>query len=144
MGRVPQLILSLSPEDALVLELPGPGGLRRKVELRPGQEAEIMLRILRAQREDRTEIGFDGSPTQAQVEHWERHQQWPKQSCRFCLAEGRFKHGPLPPRAKPILVAKSGTGRNSVEVRRIKAGAGASGKVRGPKPSGKSAKEMGL
>lgn len=115
----PQLILTLDPETgALCAELPGQQATRRKVMLRTSEAGETLLRILNAQLQDRSEIGLDGAPTQAQVLHWERHGIWPSAQCRFCLAEGRAKKSPSDTR-KAYTVSR---GSDGVEVRRLPAG----------------------
>jgi hypothetical protein len=138
MTRTPQLILTLSPENSLVVELPGVMGTRRRVELRPGSEAETLTRILRAQREEKAEIGLDGAPTQAQVRHWERHSIWSDSRCRFCIAEGKASpaHSAKPTRRSSVIERRP----DGVEIKKLRAGASGLG----PKPSGKSAEEMGL
>ncbi len=67
----PQLILTLSPAGALLVELPGANGSRRRVELKPGEAEGSLLRMLQAQLRREVEIGLDGAPTERQVEHWE-------------------------------------------------------------------------
>jgi hypothetical protein len=91
MTRTPQIIVGLTAQGKLRIELPGPFATRRVVEVLAGHAEETMLRILRAQEQGKIDIGLDGSPTQAQTRHWERHEIWPQQSCRFCQAEGRTK-----------------------------------------------------
>lgn len=134
----PQLIITLSPEDQLVIELPGTMGTRRKVEISPNNLEATVLRILRAQRESLTEIGLDGAPTIAQVEHWEKHEDWPSAKCRFCIAEGRIKGEASPRNKKRILLEKREDG---VEVRKIRQGETGLGKK---SKSEKTAKDLGL
>jgi hypothetical protein len=114
MANLPQVIVTLAPNGTLIAELPGPNGARRQVPLgkNPG---ETLTRILQNQLSNRTEIGLDGAPTQAQVRHWERHEIWADPTCRFCIAE-RGLH----PRQKPKAVAdKPMSKSNGVEVRRL-------------------------
>jgi|SRR6267154_3976649 len=87
---VPQVLVSLTPTGGLKVELPGVSATRRVVELRSGEEGETLRRILEAQLLGDVEIGLDGAPTGAQVRHWERHQDFPAEGCRFCMAEGRY------------------------------------------------------
>lgn len=84
---IPQVLLSLLPSGELALELPGPNGLRRKIEL--GQRPlETILRVLREQQAKPAQrIGLDGAPTQTQVLHWERHAIWRDPSCSHCASE---------------------------------------------------------
>lgn len=89
MTTVPQVIVSLSPSGGLRLELPGPFATRRVIDLRKGETESTLLRILLAQQDGDIAIGLDGAPTEAQLRHWERHQTWPAQGCRFCISEGR-------------------------------------------------------
>lgn len=119
MNRAPQLLVTLSPQGELVLELPGQQATRRQVICRDGEFAATCHRILEAQQADRTEIGHDGAPTQAQVRHWERHGTWPDSHCRFCLAEGSATpdYSRVSTRRK-VLVSEC----NGVEVRVIKSG----------------------
>ena len=90
-SRVPQLLVTLTPEGKLAIELPGIAATRRKIEIRESEAGATLLRILNAQAREVTEIGLDGAPTAKQVLHWERHNIWPDSRCRFCLAEGRIK-----------------------------------------------------
>jgi hypothetical protein len=116
MANLPQVIVTLAPNGTLIAELPGPNGARRQVPLGP-QPGPTLLRILQNQLSNRTEIGLDGAPTQAQVKHWERHEIWADPTCRFCIAE-RGLHPRQKPKAvaeKPVVVSKS----NGVEVRRL-------------------------
>jgi hypothetical protein len=101
MANLPQVIVTLAPNGTLIAELPGPNGARRQVPLGP-QPGPTLLRILQNQLSNRTEIGLDGAPTQAQVKHWERHEIWADPTCRFCIAE-RGLH----PRQKPKASRKS-------------------------------------
>lgn len=136
--RSPQVLVTLSPDGKLVLELPGTQATRRQLQVRDGELAETLHRILQAQLSDQTEIGLDGAPTQAQVQHWERHGIWASSQCRFCISEGRAKpdYSVLRTKRKQV-VYKTGQG---VEVRRILSGAS------GPKTikAKKNASELGL
>lgn len=146
MPRVPQLILSLSPEGGLQTELPGAHATRRKLALQG--DADTVLRtiktILEALAQDKTEIGLDGAPTEAQVRHWERHcgegfQAQGDTKCRFCIAEGRFG---APAQARVVrkpLIYRTPQG---VEVRRLPSKA--SGLGPRVSKSSKSAVEVGL
>jgi hypothetical protein len=116
MSRAPQVLVTITPEGGLAIELPGQQATRRQVLLRTSDAGATLLRILKAQQDHRVELGLDGAPTGAQVHHWERHNIWPDSRCRFCLVEGRAKKSPK----KRVLVYKTPDG---VEVRRIKAGA---------------------
>ncbi len=119
-NRHPQILVTLSPEGQLVLELPGSQATRRQLVCRDSDIAQTLHRMLEAQQADRTEIGLDGSPTQAQVSHWERHSIWPQLGCRFCVSEGRTKPDYDKVRVKrKVVVYKTPQG---VEVRRIKSG----------------------
>lgn len=118
--RVPQLIVTLTPQGELAVELPGFMATRRKVLLRAKDAGETLLAMLNGQLKDQVEIGLDGAPTQAQVKHWERHQIWADSHCRFCIAEGRAKPDYGAQRQKrTTMVYKTPDG---VEVRRIKSG----------------------
>lgn len=108
----------LSPEGKLTLALPGFLNGSRDIVLRKDEAGETLVRILMALSEDKTEIGLDGAPTQAQVHHWERHTIWADERCRFCLAEGRVK--PSAQRFhKKTLVEKRSDG---IEIRKIATG----------------------
>lgn len=137
-SRVPQLILTLTPQGELAVELPGQQATRRQVVLRTGEAGQSLLRMLEAQARDQCEIGLDGAPTIAQVRHWERHETWPDSHCRFCLAEGRASpdYGPLR-RSRREVIYKTPQG---VEVRKIKSGA------RGPshQSTTKNPEDLGL
>lgn len=136
-ARTPQLLITLTPEGVLAVELPGFQATRRQIILRSAEAGETLLRMLEAQARDQAEIGQDGAPTAAQVKHWERHSIWKDRHCRFCIAEGTkpeyIRHGNA--KRKKALVAKS---RDGVEVRRMPAG------VKGSAVLEKKAEELGL
>lgn len=113
---VPQVIVTLTPaQDALQAELPGANGARRVIALGRDETIEAtLLRILQAQALRAVECGEDGSPTQAQVLHWERHAEWPDDRCKFCKAEGRTLRA-SDRKARSAQLAGDG----SVRVRRI-------------------------
>jgi hypothetical protein len=70
----PQLILTLSPEGELIVELPGIMATRRKLEIDERTAGAVLKRILAAQAAGRSPdaIGTDSAPTQAQVTRdWE-------------------------------------------------------------------------
>lgn len=102
----PQVIVSLTPFGGLKIELPGIMGTRRSIELAPGQAEATLQRILQAQMESQVEIGLDGAPTKAQLDHWELHNEWPRAQCRFCLAEGRIR--PSRPKGKVLIAENPG------------------------------------
>jgi DNA-binding MarR family transcriptional regulator len=135
-SRVPQVLVSLSAEGGLVVELPGQQATRRQVFLRTSEAGETLLRILQAQSTEGVELGLDGAPTQAQVLHWERHGIWPDSRCRFCLAEKRIK--PTVPRRKlkELILSRP----DGVEVKRIKTGA----KGQRVQSTDKSMEDLGL
>lgn len=112
--------IRLSPQGQLLLALPGQQDTLRDIVVRKDDAGETLVRILMALEMDRTEIGLDGAPTQAQVKHWERHGVWPDERCRFCLAEGRIRPSVQRHRSTRT-VYKDNTG---VEVRIIAAGKG--------------------
>lgn len=116
-SRVPQLIISLSPEGKICCELPGSQGTRRKLDIATSAAGETLLRILEAQGRGSAEIGLDGAPTQKQVLHWERHATWASASCRFCLAEGRAQPDHKRVARAPVLSRPDG-----VQVRRLPPG----------------------
>jgi hypothetical protein len=115
MTGVPQVIVTLDPQGKLVAELPGIQATRRQVHMRSGEAEQTLLRILTNQLTSAVEIGLDGAPTQRQVDHWERHQTWPKEGCRWCIAEGRIATGISSRRRNEFLVAGG-----DVTVRRLK------------------------
>ena len=135
---IPQVILSLTPDGSLALELPGPHGIRRKVEL--GREPlDTIMRVLRdQQRQELATIGLDAAPTQAQVLHWERHPIWRDPTCRFCQDELR-REASRQQRAKRAKapVIKLGDG---VEVRRVPVKA----RAPGTRKAKQSLEELGL
>lgn len=140
MANVPQVIVTLDPETGgLVAELPGFMATRRKVELRGDAIGATLRRILEAQLENKSEIGQDGAPTQAQVRHWEQHGVWADERCRFCLAEGRAR--PSAQRVRRAYTISGGKGANEVEVRVLKPGASGSHKTLN---SRKNAEDIGL
>lgn len=113
---VPQVLVTLTPSrDAIQAELPGANGMRRVIALGRNETIEAtLLRILQAQSLRAVECGEDGSPTQAQVLHWERHSEWPDDRCKFCKAEGRTLRA-SERKARGIQLAGDG----SVQVRRL-------------------------
>jgi hypothetical protein len=115
---IPQLIVTITPDGKLAVELPGVQATRRQVVLRTAEAGESLLKMLNAQAADRTEIGLDGAPTAAQVKHWERHGTWPDSHCRFCIAEGRAKpdYERVRTKKKELVFKRS----DGVEVRTIK------------------------
>lgn len=137
MNKTPQVLVTLNPQGELTVELPGVG-TRRQIVCRDGEIAGTLHRILLAQALDRTEIGLDGAPTQAQVRHWERHEIWPDSHCRFCLAEGRARpdHGQGRTGRRRVLISEC----HGVEVRVIKSGVQGQGQQRAKK----NAQEIGL
>lgn len=113
--QVPQVLVTLTPEGGLFIELPAGPGARRKVELREGEEGATLKRILSEQRAGNISIGQDGAPTSAQVHHWEHHLDGqPSPRCSFCLSEGLIRGTPKRQLRKQI-ISKS----KDVEVRRI-------------------------
>lgn len=84
-----KLEVALREDGALVLLLPGVAGSKRYVLSTDGALGVTARRILEAQANGEASLGLDGGPSAAQVEHWEKHQEWPKQSCRWCIEEGR-------------------------------------------------------
>lgn len=121
-SRIPQLIVTITPQGHLAVELPGHQATRRQVVLNEREAGASLLRMLEGQARDAAEIGLDGAPTSAQVKHWERHQIWADAHCRFCIAEGRAKpdySSMRKPRHQVVLKDSA----NGVEVRRLKPGA---------------------
>src|SRR5215469_6413552 len=116
--NVPQVILTLTPSGDLAVELPGFMATRRKIILREKDAGQSLKRILRAQLDNKAEIGLDGAPTIAQLKHWERHGVWPDSHCRFCIAEGRAKPDHQRVKRYEVLMKRS----DGVEVRRLKEG----------------------
>lgn len=111
---IPQVIVTLSPDGAIQVELPAAGATRRVILLRPGEEGATLRRILEEQRSGNIAIGQDGAPTSSQVSHWEHHQDFPNPRCSFCLAEGCIKGTPKRQMRKQ-LISKS----KDVEIRRL-------------------------
>ena len=88
------VLVSLRPDGGLQVEFPAVAGGLRQVPLRDTVASPIgdtLTRILLGLARDARAIGRDGSPTQAQVRHWERHQIWPDDKCAFCKAEAQAK-----------------------------------------------------
>jgi len=78
------VIVSLSPDGGLQMELPGVFG-NRVIPLRETsvvKPSETIRRVLQSAAQH--QIGEDGAPTRAQVLHWERHQTFPNSRCAFC------------------------------------------------------------
>lgn len=136
--RVPQVLVTLSPDGQLIAELPGANGSRRRVELRRGCEAESLTRMLQAQLASQVAIGEDGAPTQAQVRHWERHSVFADPRCPHCVHDGRSA-GPRELRSRkpaPVVLAEHG----GVTIRRVAAGKRAAKLIR----TSKTVADLGL
>lgn len=130
-GLVPQVIVTLSPQGGLRLELPGANGHRQVIDVK-GREVEgTLLRILAAQASRHCAIGEDGQPTQAQVEHWEKHGVFADKRCAFCRAEAS-------PQPKAKAVAKVLREHSGVVVRTVPA------KAKLATATSQSAEEIGL
>ena len=86
MTRVPQLILTLTPDDRIVAECTGANGARRHVPI----ESLYQIRQILSARLSQTPstIGMDAQPTTAQVRHWHEHEEPGIQDldCSWCLA----------------------------------------------------------
>lgn len=137
-SRTPQVIISLSPDEKLICELPGHMGTRRQIEIRESDAGQTLLRILEGQARDGIELGLDGAPTAAQVRHWERHGTWASQQCRFCIAEGRAQPDYSPLRAKRVVTLQKRSDGVEIRVRKIPEGSKGAAAVK------KNAGEMGL
>lgn len=135
-GHPPQLIITLSPAGTLQVELPCSNGTRRIVPLSAEKAGASLLRMLHSRGQGLVELGFDGDPTQQQVYHWEHHHSFPRDSCRFCIAEGRTKG---PQRAKQTLRQQVSKLSDGVVVQRCKPAA-----YRGAPVRALSLKELGL
>lgn len=73
MTRTPQLLLTLTPEGSLAVELPGFQATRRQVVLQPRTAGAVLLRMLQEQQTATDQrIGHAAAPTQAQAREWER------------------------------------------------------------------------
>lgn len=131
--------VSLDHFGQLQLELPAVAGAWRMVALSANQAEATIKRILQALAGDKTEIGEDGAPTIVQVRHWEKHQDWPSDRCKFCISEGRIK-GPSEGRKRKesLVIARYSSG---VEVRRVAKGKSGNSPKAGTK---KAAGELGL
>lgn len=117
MSRIPQMMLTLSPNGDIVAEYPTPNGLRRHVEI---TDMDTIRRILSAQLASRpSTIGLDAKPTSAQAKHWQEHLAKNRHDsyCPWCIArelgidtsEAAYK------RAKALLTQqrKAPTARNA-------------------------------
>lgn len=84
-SRIPQVIITLSPDGLLQAELPHSGG-RHHVLI---SSLEDISQILAAQlRQTPETIGLDRSPPNGQIKHWDKHLD-AKQSdpnCPWCIA----------------------------------------------------------
>lgn len=137
----PRLQIALSPAGQLVLELPGaPGRGPRQIALWPGTELATIQRVLRGQLVEAVALGEDGSPTQAQVRHWERCGQasFGDERCPFCLAEGRA-HAPRSATVVPSPSRSHEAGRG-VRVTVLQG----KGKARTPTSTRARAEDLGL
>lgn len=115
-GHTAQLLITLSPKGALQVELPASNGQRRIVPLTAKEAGPTLLRMLHARLSGQVELGFDGAPTAQQVLHWEKHSDWPRDNCRFCLSEGRIR----PQTAKRTLRTLIAKTADNVEIHRVK------------------------
>jgi hypothetical protein len=87
---VPQVIITLAPDGGLQAEVPGLNGARRIIAMSDGEAGISIRRILEHQiKVINPKIGTDGSPTNAQVYHWEHHEDQGvfNDRCMFCIAE---------------------------------------------------------
>jgi hypothetical protein len=86
MTRVPQLILTLTPNDEIVAECTGANGARRHVPI----ESLYQIRQILSARLSQTPstIGMDAQPTTAQVRHWHDHEEAGTidLDCSWCIA----------------------------------------------------------
>lgn len=136
ISPTPQVLVTLRSDGGLQMEFPWSGG-RRQVEMRNGEAEEDLLRVLHAQLQKRIALGEDGSPTQAQLKHWEQHGMFGNERCAFCRAEGRFDKRGRERRNQPREIVVHG----DVVVRRV-APKGRGSEKRSE--SGKTAEELGL
>jgi hypothetical protein len=87
-----QVLVSLDSDGFLQMGLPGYAGATRWVPLRSTEKCDptsTLRRTLEALALGQAKLGEDGSPTRAQVIHWERHRASRDQRCPFCMAELR-------------------------------------------------------
>ncbi len=112
--KVPQVIVTLTHDGLLKIELPGVA-TRRSIPL-SGKDTEATLqRILTDQLTGHVAIGEDGAPTAQQVKHWEKHSVFADERCAFCQNEGRITRSKRKLRA--TIISKS----DGVEIRRLAA-----------------------
>lgn len=84
------LIISLSDDGGLQVELPWSLTKEfRTIPLTATGAYNTIHTILTARARSQTALGEDGAPTQAQVEHWERHGVYRSSTCAFCRAEAK-------------------------------------------------------
>lgn len=84
------LIISLSDDGGLQVELPWSLTKEfRTIPLTAQGAYNTIHTILTARARSTTNLGSDGAPTQAQVEHWERHAIYRSSTCAFCRAEAK-------------------------------------------------------
>jgi hypothetical protein len=86
-SRTPQVILRLSPEGRVVVELPSPSGSRRTEEVTSIESIRIILAAQLGNTS--TTIGLDGAPCIGQITHWEKHEATGThdEECPWCIAE---------------------------------------------------------
>ena len=119
----PQLLVTLTPEGDLAVELPGAQATRRQIKLRLDSAGASLLRMLEAQSRQVPQfvgrsIGAPAEPTAAQLRHWEDHASWPDRHCQFCIAEGAVAPSAAGPRARrPARVIERRA--DGVEIRRV-------------------------
>lgn len=102
--KVPQVIVTLTHDGLLKIELPGVA-TRRSIPL-SGKDTEATLRrILTDQLTGHVAIGEDGAPTAQQVKHWEKHSVFADERCAFCINEGRITRSKSRQRREIIAVS---------------------------------------
>lgn len=85
-SRIPQVIITLSPDGLLQAELPHSGG-RHHVLI---SSLEDISQILAAQlRQTPETIGLDRSPPNGQIRHWDKHSDKKERdpNCPWCIAD---------------------------------------------------------
>lgn len=151
---IPQIIITLSPQGGLQCELPM-NGQRRVIAI--SQDADgiaTLSRILHAQLRNTSQwqtpdgtqwnvegilCGTDGKPSQYQVTHWERHAEWPSDTCVICKSEGRVRS----PKAKRNDNKWTLVGDGSCKVRRV-APQGKTRKLTARSATASKAQDIGL
>jgi hypothetical protein len=102
---IPQIIITLSPQGEVQMELPGANGGRRVL---PVLSIGQLRRILYAQASGERGIGTEAEPTEAALWHWQNHKKRIDDHCPFCRAEEQTRKNFMPRATATDLLKQAG------------------------------------